>query len=878
MSKYSGFKVAALAASIALAMGSTSVMAAAPTATQLPGAGKIVSGTVAAGTIASGVQTINITGNAVINWGTGTDINKTQPGGFNIGSGASLTFAGTSAADAVLNIDSSGNPSQIFGALSGTGTSTNVFVANANGIIVGAGGSISSTGEVGLIANTLGTTTGFAGGNGDVSTISYNGTGGNVSVLTGADISGSTVFVSGGGTVNVDLSSLTGGNATLSAGLPQVGGSFATKNASAVLAVSGSQDASIVGFSSAGNASNSGTLNLTGATSVAGTFTNTGTLGLSGGFALAGGLVNSKTVNATGGVSFGSLTNSGAFTGGTNSVTTTDGGLTNSGQISGVTGLSVNGGDLTNNGQISGVTGVTVNEGNLANNGAITLGASGATVAVTGGDLVNVGSISSVVDGGGNALYSNFAVNVADGSVNNSGKLTGLSHIYVNSNSGDDDFTAGADYSFTNSGTITAGTNGTLRINANWYGRWNDADNDSTGSFTNTGVLDVGAAGNNLFINAYNDLSLGGSVVAGGKALAANKTLGSVELNAVNGVLTDSTPLFFSGQAGFYGEQVKLMANVTGVDDNGIYIEAGDQLADDYAVRIASGVTLSSDNYIEIEGNGSNINPNVILQGTLATDYFYFYGSDFVSGPNGSLEMANDPYAYFEFTGRVKNAPYLNDVNNFRYNYLPINVTDGSTLELDLNPVAYTTNGTSNGLSAVNILVNGGSVSLDSEIGAYVPAGGSAVTGVTNIPNTHLVLQSTGNISTNSDYYWPGYVYLGTIGADADGNALPGTLGLGQITLGGNFNNVLPGSVDNGGGIHFITQFPLGMNGYTVTTNANSWVNFGTDTLTNAYANGTSGNFNAALFFGGTKGAGNVVNYGNLDPSLFQTQAPVAAK
>jgi hypothetical protein len=139
------------------------------------------------------------------------------------------------------------------------------------------------------------------------------------------------------------------------------------------------------------------------------------------------------------------------------------------------------------------------------------------------------------------------------------------------------------------------------------------------------------------------------------------------------------------------------------------------------------------------------------------------------------------------------------------------------------------------------------------------------------------VLQSSGNIATTGSFYWPGYVYLGNVLADANtGAALQGTLGYGSIALGGDFNNVLPGDVAGGSGIHFITQFPLLMNGYNVITNANALVNFGTDLLTQAYAMGAQG---GGHFFGGAPGTGTgVVNYGALDPSKFVTQTPSATR
>lgn len=84
----------------------------------------------------------------------------------------------------------------------------------------------------------------------------------------------------------------------------------------------------------------------------------------------------------------------------------------------------------------------------------------------------------------------------------------------------------------------------------------------------------------------------------------------------------------------------------------------------------------------------------------------------------------------------------------------------------------------------------------------------------------------------------------------------------------------LLGDAVGGSGIHFITQKPLVLGG-DLTTNANAWVNFGTDLLTQNYAAGMVG---SGQFFGGTKGSGNVVNYGDLDPSMFHTYAPDATR
>jgi hypothetical protein len=297
----------------------------------------------------------------------------------------------------------------------------------------------------------------------------------------------------------------------------------------------------------------------------------------------------------------------------------------------------------------------------------------------------------------------------------------------------------------------------------------------------------------------------------------------------------------------------------------------------DYAVRVAAGKTVTAA-AINVDGDQAGDESNVILQGTLAAQDIAFGFSNPVSdvfaGPAGGLSLFNngtDPTLAFHFSGIVKTAKY-NNASNFRFNGLSV-VTD-SPLKLTLDPTAFETNGTSNGLSAVNLLVNG-DVELTSTATGTVATGGSAVTGVVNIPNTHLVLQSSGNISTGgAGFDWPGYVYLGTVMADADGNALPGTLGMGTITTAGNFSNVLPGDIAGASGIHFITQFPMSLGG-DVITNANAWVNFGTDLMTAKYAGeqGVGG-----PFFGGSQGAGTVINYDELDESRFHTATPSSTR
>ena len=161
---------------------------------------------------------------AVIRWGGNAGSTEVfNPQGFNIGQNASVFFTSSASVTsaAVLNIDASGNPSQIFGKLVGTsdmklGTATAVtgvgggaapaiFVANTNGIIVGPLGQVQSPTGVALIgANltnadptnaTLSTAEGeFVGNNG--AGASYLDVMGGVTGKSKIDIRG---FIDGGG-------------------------------------------------------------------------------------------------------------------------------------------------------------------------------------------------------------------------------------------------------------------------------------------------------------------------------------------------------------------------------------------------------------------------------------------------------------------------------------------------------------------------------------------------------------------------------------------------------------------------------------------------------------------------------------------------------
>ncbi len=195
----------ALAFSPAVALGSV-------TENQLPGDGTATIGSATA-TINGSAMTVNLTGVSgsnnvtVIEWGNsgGTLNPNAATGGFNIGSQASVTFEnGTSANDPfVLNVDTTGNPTEIAGKLAANGV--NMAVANANGIVVDGTATINAPDGIGIFNQNF-TSGALASLPNTASMIlNYQGATGGITIATGATINTADVtYIVGDGTVNVD--------------------------------------------------------------------------------------------------------------------------------------------------------------------------------------------------------------------------------------------------------------------------------------------------------------------------------------------------------------------------------------------------------------------------------------------------------------------------------------------------------------------------------------------------------------------------------------------------------------------------------------------------------------------------------------------------
>lgn len=198
-------------------------------ATQMPSGGQVIG--LSSGTLVNGSATpdlSSLSNDANIELSNSNDNNSYAVirwnQGFDIGSQAELSF-GTSGSNTngyVLNVDGSGNPSQINGNLVAS-TNTSVFLANGNGIIVGDNAVINAPGGVALLGESMNNTSAvddFIGENGSQSTYLDFGSvyPGNVNIDSGAKIEGGTNGVLIAGASIVNSGSITSNNVTIMAG------------------------------------------------------------------------------------------------------------------------------------------------------------------------------------------------------------------------------------------------------------------------------------------------------------------------------------------------------------------------------------------------------------------------------------------------------------------------------------------------------------------------------------------------------------------------------------------------------------------------------------------------------------------------------------
>ena len=213
------FAARPLSAAVLMALATPAAFAAV-TATQLPGVGYVVQGSSSVtGSVATNTLTINPASTApvVIQWGgsapaatVAATINGSGTAGFNIGAQATVKFTAAASKTApILNIDATGNPSMILGTMTAAGAfASPVYVANANGIVVGASAVIDLPAGLGLINANENTTNAIAlfTATGSNVAIDFTGATGGVTVSAGADLNGVStgLLIAGAGNVNVN--------------------------------------------------------------------------------------------------------------------------------------------------------------------------------------------------------------------------------------------------------------------------------------------------------------------------------------------------------------------------------------------------------------------------------------------------------------------------------------------------------------------------------------------------------------------------------------------------------------------------------------------------------------------------------------------------
>lgn len=735
------FQVRPLIGALALALAAPAALAA-PPAGALPGSFYTnVSGAAYTGNGTTATISYSATGAVVMQWGassssvastvsptlansTGAAMNNVA--GFNIGAGATLNIKNTNSTTTgnyLLISDVTGQASQIFGTLNATNTG-DLFIANANGVVLGSSGTITGASTVGIL--------GYAQ---DV----------NAFVSSGASAIGLNVAP---------------GQTLISKGDVTVAGTVSGASGTASVLIAGAGNVNVTD-----NGSGNGW-------------------------------------NIIAGENFSGTTASGAFAGGSSAVVNLIGGPSASSAGFASVSLAAAGNvNLSNYVHGAGLTSASI-AGTLTNNGVVVSASNLAAGAVVNNGQINASSGTALT------LTANTGSVTNNGIINASGAVT----LQVNSSSN----TSG---NVINNVSILNATNATLSAGA------------SSGTATNNGTINYAASGDGLSMSGFN-VNLYGTVNTGttATALSSTNTLSSVNLSAATagGVLNLGTSLFASGGSNLTGAAVRVISGGL-TDTAGLTINIGSGPVTSgsntygYNLSVFPGATLSAGtaSTITISGSTGASGSNINLDGTVAGQTINVQANN-INGLGGfNITTSSGGSLTATFSGNF-NAPNgaaaRGQAGNFLYNYVPVTVASNGSATITLDPT-----NTANAAQFVNVLVNGSATLGSSLLASPVSTSGSIVA-QPSYPNSHLVVQATGNLTlgNSSGFYWPGLMYFGTINAGQ-----PGSLNtLGSITLGGNVSNVIPTNVTSGGGIWFMTKNPLNINGKTVLTNTNSWINF----------------------------------------------------
>ncbi|MDR7926171.1 hypothetical protein RIE95_04045 [Acidithiobacillus thiooxidans] len=681
MNKKFAIKISPLAGAVIMALSAPLAMAAVtpPPADSLPGAFTFngAAASYAASSTASNAATITVSGGAtVLQWG-GTALaggsvaapsGVTTNSGFDIGTGAALTVSNsaTSTPASVLISDQTGNPSQIYGSLSaGGGTAPSLFVANANGVIVGSGATITLPNGGGFIGENVNQAS-FTAASGSV--VSENGTG-DVTISGGSAIHNGDagyLLVAGNGNVNVGgavtiagtvnvisgfsfTASLTG-EATANTGSQYSSVSSAvltlatsaTVNAAGNVFLTGNTIAATLGTVN-GNLVNDGYANIAASSTIGGSFTNNGTATLGTALNVSGAATNNGTLNAAADVlTAGNIVNNGTYNG--YNLTATSGTIVNNGTIDGsgddmtLLAGAASGGGIVNAGTLKdfGSLTLTASSGNISNTGTLNFASSG-TALTADASAGNV-TLDGIVNVSGAALSKTTSLGAV--SLNATGGALNLGTMLYASVGGT---LSGNSVQVTSGGLVGVGVGVTATADKGNVILWN-----GTTLAGNTVNVSAGSTGNLILAGQLGNSSTTDITVDAANVMAGANTIGAFNFSATSAYSDTNNP---SGN--------KLSLHVYG---NVVNQHGGTAAAINYAKYVPVNVGSGT-------GDGVTINLNPENAGS-AVQYINL-------GVNGDATLNNTGTATSPVSVGSANG---NNISNYPFGALTLQATGNITI------------------------------------------------------------------------------------------------------------------------------------------------------------------------------------------------------
>lgn len=866
-------KLTPVAASLMMALGGVA-HAAAPAANALPGAFLTNDGA-AAYTINGLTGTVSLAGSnpgTVLQFGgasAGAVSNAVTVGittaaggtaatvaGFNIGASAALNIS-AGAATNVLVSDLTGQASNIYGSLTAKGSVGSLFIANPNGVVVGASGNITAT-NVGLVGyqadaanfDTAGTVTvGVVGAtapsltSGAVAGSTTPTAGGAVSLADGATVNAGYLLVAGAGQVNVGA--VAGG-----AAVNVAAGSSVTAGSAVTLGTAIVSSSAVANLGGAGGALTVTSLGAAGAVNVlstvavsnaiiGGTLTNNANLTLSAGTVNAfannanatiaspvtfGSVTNSANLSAADGLTFGgAFVNAGKATVGTLVANSSTASVSNAGVLTGVGGLHTANtlASFTNTGTLyDGGAGISITANAISLGGTVAGNSTSATVgtvflqAVTG-DLTGTASLNS---------SSTATLQAVKGNVNYAGTISGTRAV-----------TASAATGAVALGAVNLGTTGALIADA------------GKGNVTLNGDV----AANQVGLNAT-----GGSVLIN-KNVTASGTTPTVYADADNQVM-----VYGNVNAGTAGTVSLATNNVwTGAYNLGVVIMPSG--------GVSAGAVYAD---VAVSDPTAPFGGNMLQYGNISAPVgFNFSGNSYYQGAGASINTSQASFGYGNATsgGAIAGGIVFGSANpqpsSAFFNAVMVggsNATAGVNLYVQPNNL---------GTAMQNVNLMGiGNTTLASNLPTSVPSNlfsstGSTVINTGFVPSNLFIRAQGGNLTlaqnsagSPSGFYWPGLVYASTVQSGMVATVdTTKVINVGATPVA--MSNALPYQAMGGAGIYLMTG-KVNVGDITVNTNSNvSVLNplqvAGVNLYTASAPTGLVLNYNATL------PAANVVSY-----------------